>query len=66
MIRISETTPDDPVALFADWFAAAGDKEPNDPNAMVLATVDSEGMPSLRMVLLKDFDEAGFVFYTNL
>lgn len=66
MFRIADSTPDDPVALFADWFAEAGNKEPNDPNAMVLATVDSEGMPSLRMVLLKGFDEAGLVFYTNL
>ncbi|MDQ7020057.1 MAG: pyridoxamine 5'-phosphate oxidase [Robiginitomaculum sp.] len=56
---------DNPLALFADWLAMADKKEPNDPNAMCLATVDETGMPDARMVLLKDFDEAGFVFYTN-
>ena len=66
MIRITESTPEDPYALFAAWFAEAQEKEPNDPNAMALATVDPEGMPSLRMVLLKGYDETGFVFYTNL
>lgn len=57
---------DDPFALFADWFASAKAKEPNDPNAMALATVDAAGLPDVRMVLLKDFDASGFVFYTNL
>ena len=66
MMPITETTPKDPFALFAEWFAAAKEKEPNEPNAMVLATVDPEGMPSMRMVLLKGFDESGFVFYSNL
>ena len=56
---------DDPVALFTEWLAMAGKKEPNDPNALCLATVDGHGMPDARMVLLKDFDERGFVFYTN-
>ena len=56
---------DDPFALFADWLAMAVKKEPGDANAMCLATVDASGMPDARMVLLKDFDEAGFVFYTN-
>lgn len=55
----------DPYSLFARWFAEAEAKEQNDPNAMALATVGADGMPSLRMVLLKDFDPAGFVFYTN-
>lgn len=55
----------DPLALFAEWFAAAKAKEPNDPNAMALATVDAAGLPDVRMVLLKDYDAAGFVFYTN-
>ncbi len=55
----------DPFVLFADWMTMARKKEPNDPNAMCLATVDSDGMPDARMVLLKDFDETGFVFYTN-
>ena len=55
----------DPLALFADWLEAAKAKEPNDPNAMALATVDAEGLPDCRMVLLKGFDQAGFVFYSN-
>lgn len=55
----------EPLALFAQWLADAGKSEPNDPNAMSLATVDADGLPNLRMVLLKDFSEAGFVFYTN-
>jgi len=56
---------DDPLTLFADWLAAAREKEVNDPNAMALATVDADGLPDVRMVLLKDFDARGFVFYTN-
>ena len=56
----------DPFALFADWLQDATKSEPNDPNAMALATVDETGMPDLRMVLLKGFDQDGFVFYTNL
>jgi pyridoxamine 5'-phosphate oxidase len=56
----------DPFALFAEWFAQASDSEPNDPDAMALATADASGRPSLRMVLLKGCDERGFVFYTNL
>ncbi len=56
----------DPLALFADWYEEAQKSEPNDPSAMTLATVASDGMPSARMVLLKGFDEVGFVFYTNL
>ncbi|MGE5501342.1 MAG: pyridoxamine 5'-phosphate oxidase [Ignavibacteriales bacterium] len=55
----------DPFELFETWLKAADDAEPNDPNAMALATVDDEGLPDVRMVLLKDFDEHGFVFYTN-
>jgi pyridoxamine 5'-phosphate oxidase len=57
---------DDPMAIFADWLAEAVKKEPNDANAMSLATVDADGMPDLRMVLLKDAGARGFVFYTNL
>jgi len=56
----------DPFDLFGDWLGEAEKTELNDPNAMSLATVDAEGRPSLRMVLLKGFDERGFVFYTNL
>ncbi|MBK8007044.1 MAG: pyridoxamine 5'-phosphate oxidase [Rhizobiales bacterium] len=55
----------DPFALFADWFAEAKAAEPNDPNAMALATVDATGLPDVRVVLLKQADERGFVFYTN-
>lgn len=55
----------DPVTLFGHWLETAEEKEPNDPNAMCLATVGTDGMPSARMVLLKDFDSHGFVFYTN-
>src|SRR5579885_3577541 len=60
------TERDDPLTLFGEWLKDAEASEPNDPNAMTLATVDAEGMPNARMVLLKGFDERGFVFYTNL
>jgi pyridoxamine 5'-phosphate oxidase len=56
----------DPYDVFGEWLALARKSEPNDPNAMALATADSEGMPDVRMVLLKDVDGDGFVFYTNL
>ncbi|MBZ0259885.1 MAG: pyridoxamine 5'-phosphate oxidase [Hyphomicrobiales bacterium] len=59
------TERNDPLQLFADWLADAEKSEPNDPNGMALATVDEEGLPNVRMVLLKDADERGFVFYTN-
>jgi pyridoxamine 5'-phosphate oxidase len=55
----------DPFSLFGAWFAEARAKEPNDPNAMALATADSDGLPNVRMVLMKDFDARGVVFYTN-
>jgi pyridoxamine 5'-phosphate oxidase len=55
-----------PLALFSRWFEDAKAREPNDPNAMALATVDTAGMPDVRMVLLKDFDDRGFTFFTNL
>ena len=55
----------DPHALFENWLAEASAHEPNDPNAMALATVDGQGQPSVRMVLLKGHDADGFVFYTN-
>lgn len=54
------------ITRFHDWMEEAEKTEPNDPNAMSLATVGADGMPSVRMVLLKAFDERGFVFYTNL
>lgn len=56
----------DPLALFETWLKAACESEPNDGNAMALATVDEAGMPDVRMVLLKDVDKDGFVFFTNL
>ena len=55
----------DPMDHFATWLAEAVETEINDPNAMSLATVDGDGMPNVRMVLLKDHDADGFVFYTN-
>jgi len=55
----------EPYRLFAEWLEDATASEPNDPNALALATVDADGMPDVRMVLLKGFDERGFVFYTN-
>jgi pyridoxamine 5'-phosphate oxidase len=55
----------EPFALFERWFKDAHVKEPNDPNAMALATVDAHGMPDVRMVLMKGFEDGAFVFYTN-
>ncbi|HEY0834969.1 MAG TPA: pyridoxamine 5'-phosphate oxidase [Azospirillum sp.] len=62
---MSDLAEQDPYAAFAAWMAEAEKSEPNDPNAMALATADAEGRPSLRMVLLKGCDPRGFVFYTN-
>jgi pyridoxamine 5'-phosphate oxidase len=59
------TEADEPLALFADWMAAAEKAEPNDPNAMALATTGADSLPDVRMVLLKSFDSNGFVFYSN-
>lgn len=58
-------TKDDPFALFEDWFALARAREPNDANAMSLATAGADGAPDVRIVLLKDFSPRGFSFYTN-
>src|SRR5580698_7657511 len=55
----------EPARLFAAWFAEAKRSEPVNPDAMALATVGPDGMPNARMVLMKGFDERGFVFYTN-
>lgn len=55
----------DPIALFAEWMAKAETAEPAEPSAMALATASAEGAPSVRMVLLRGYDERGFVFYTN-
>jgi pyridoxamine 5'-phosphate oxidase len=59
------TAKSDPLALFADWYEEAKRSEPDVPEAMTVASVGPDGTPSARMVLLKDFDAAGFVFYTN-
>ena len=56
---------EEPFSLFAQWFQEAQASEPNDPETMALATIDADGMPDVRMVLCKDFDSDGFVFYSN-
>jgi pyridoxamine 5'-phosphate oxidase len=60
------TEADEPLRLFALWFEEAKRSEPSDASAMTLATIDADGLPNARMVLLKGFDERGFVFYTNV
>ncbi|MFB3135971.1 MAG: pyridoxamine 5'-phosphate oxidase [Rhodospirillales bacterium] len=60
------TTSEDPIGLFKDWLTDAERSEPNNPNAMTLATVTPDGAASARMILLKGVDERGFTFYTNL
>src|SRR5262249_56570682 len=60
------TEADEPLRLFAAWFEEAARSEPRDPTAMSLATVDAAGRPNVRMVLMKGFDERGWVFYTNV
>ncbi len=60
------TTSENPIGLFKDWLADAERSEPNNPNAMTLATVTPDGAASARMILLKGVDERGFTFYTNL
>jgi pyridoxamine 5'-phosphate oxidase len=59
------TATADPISLFSSWLDEARASEPNDPDAMALATVDAEGLPDVRMVLLKGHDANGFVFFTN-
>ncbi|MDF1670873.1 MAG: pyridoxamine 5'-phosphate oxidase [Roseovarius sp.] len=56
---------DTPFKIARRWLGEAEDSEPNDPNAMALSTVDTSGMPNVRMVLLKEIEDDGFVFYTN-
>src|SRR5258705_12321525 len=60
------TAAEEPFALFGDWFAEAVKGEPSDPNALSLATVDPDGLPDVRMVLLKGYDADGFVFYSHI
>ncbi|PWC37394.1 pyridoxamine 5'-phosphate oxidase [Azospirillum sp. TSO35-2] len=62
---MTDSSDRDPYELFAEWLKEAEQSEPNDPNAMALATADAAGIPSVRMVLLKGVDARGFVFYTN-
>jgi pyridoxamine 5'-phosphate oxidase len=62
---MTATDPADPIALFQEWFEAAKAAEPNDPEVMALASADASGLPNVRMVLLKEIDAAGLVFYTN-
>ncbi len=64
-VHDAEIEAGEPFALFGQWLEEAKAKEPNDANAMSLATVDADGLPDVRMVLLKGFDDQGFVFYTN-
>jgi pyridoxamine 5'-phosphate oxidase len=59
------TAASEPFRLFEEWFVEAKASEPNDPNAMALATVDADGLPDVRMVLLNQRDARGFVFFTN-
>ena len=62
---MADALPEDPFALFATWLAEAEASEPNDPNAMALATADADGRPDVRIVLLKGHGPDGFLFYTN-
>lgn len=62
---IEDNAPDDPLSLFADWYASAQQTGLGEPGAMTLATIDPDGRPSARIVLLKGFDASGFRFYTN-
>ena len=61
----ADSAPIDPFAAFEEWFALARDNEPNDANAMALATVDADGMPDVRMVLMNGRDRQGFCWFTN-
>ena len=61
----ADTAPIDPCSLFEDWFSEAQLSEPNDPHAMAVATVDADGMPDVRMVLLNARDHRGYCFFTN-
>lgn len=65
LTRSDLETSEEPFRLFEAWLAEATETELNDPNAMALATVDADGLPNVRMVLLKSLDDRGFVFYTN-
>lgn len=62
---VEADAPSDPMDLFASWFREAMESEPSEPNGMVLATADAAGRPSARVVLLKAYDDRGFVYFTN-
>jgi pyridoxamine 5'-phosphate oxidase len=64
-MRFDAEDADDPIAVFRKWMAAAVETEPSDPDATALATATADGVPSVRMVLMKRLDERGFSFYTN-
>lgn len=64
-VRNGHFAGDDPFAIARDWIAQAVESEPNDPDAIALATVDEQGLPNARMVLMRQVEEGGFVFYTN-
>ena len=66
MTQPSRAPADTPFERFGAWLGEAEATEPNDPNAVALATADADGVPDVRMVLLKGWDASGFVFYTNL
>lgn len=63
--RVDKFAGDDPFLIIREWMAEAEQTEPNDPNAIALSTVDKDGLPNARMVLLKDVEDDAFVFYTN-
>jgi len=65
MARKNIFAGDDPFQIARDWLQVATETEPNDPSAIALATVDADGLPNVRMVLLKDIEDGAFVFYTN-
>jgi pyridoxamine 5'-phosphate oxidase len=64
-LKISDQIPENPLFLFKDWLAAAEKSEPNDPSAMTVASVDGDGLPNARLVLMRRYDERGFCFFTN-
>lgn len=64
-LTFGDQSATDPMIIFADWLQKAEKSEPSDPSAMSLATVDGEGMPNCRMVLMRRHDDAGIVFFTN-
>lgn len=62
---MTQTIPSNPYDLFSQWFEEAKNSEPNDPNAMAIASIDTDGKPSVRIVLMRGYNEGGFRFFTN-